>query len=232
VAGKHSLHFTGDTDLGTLRNLAGALLAGALWVCAGCSSEGTTDLSARVKELEAQNATLKAQVEKLSSELRPLLARVDQLDQDQGHLGKTLVQAKKDLESRLADMVQQELQGRRGGGRVAVPPRIEVRFEEKPYMGFDAQDIDPDVAKHLNLEAKAGVLVTDVREGSPAAVAGLKKNDVVQRLDDTELKKFEDLAAAFAGKKAGQIVTIGVLRGAEKLELKITLGAKRVRVQD
>ena len=200
-------------------------------VClAGCSSGKEPDLRKRVEELEKENAALRKKIEQLSNELRPLRAKVDRLDQNQRLMEKTLVKAKEDLEARVTEIVQQRL----GGGRF---PRREpfiarVRFVERPYMGFDGQEMEPELAEQLELKAKTGVLVTNVREGSPAAIAGLKKNDVIQAFDGKEVKTFEDLKRLLAAKKPGQVVTMGVLRGDKHLTLKVKLGARRVPVQD
>lgn len=205
----------------------GLLASLALGVLAGCSDDSAS-LRQRVKELEEENRDLKKQVEKLSAELRPLQAKVDELDVGQRSLEKTLAQARKDLEARVTDMVQQEIHGRRP--RFLPQPPPPARFEDKPYMGFDAQDIEPDVAKLLDLKTKTGVLVTDVREGSPAAVAGLQKNDVVIALDGAEIKTFQDMKRVLEEKKPNQVVTLTVMRGERKTELKVTLGVRRVPV--
>jgi len=208
-----------------------AFFAGlALLVVAGCSGD-SADVRQRVKELEAENLALRQQVEKLSKELRPIQAKVDELDVGHRNLEKTLAQARKDLDARVADLVQQEVSGGRRG-RFFPQPAAPARFEEKPYMGFDGQDIEPDVAKLLNLKAKAGVLVTDVREGSPTAIAGLAKNDVIVGLDDKEVKNFQDLKQALEDKKPNQVITVTVMRGDEKTEMKVTLGTRRVRVDE
>ncbi|HPD15316.1 MAG TPA: PDZ domain-containing protein [Planctomycetota bacterium] len=204
--------------------------AGAI-VVGGCSGDSGS-LRGEVSALQQENQQLREQVEKLSAELRPLRAKVDELDVGQRRLEGTLANARKDLEARVTDMVQQEVSGRRGERRfmpVAPPP---ARFEEKPYMGFDGQDIEPDVAKLLNLKTKTGVLVTDVREGSPAAVAGVAKNDVIVGIGDAEIKSFQNLKEALEGKKPNDVLTLTVLRGDEKLAVKITLGARRVRVDE
>lgn len=213
----------------TLRTLGLAVgLVGAF--LAGCSREGdSASLSQRLKQLEDENRDLKKQVEKLSGDLRPLQAKVDELDVGHQGLEKTLAQARKDLEARVTELVQQEVTGRRPRFGPPQPPPP-VRFEERPYMGFDGQDIEPDVAKLLNLKVKTGVLVTDVREGSPAAVAGLQKNDVVVALDGAEIKSFQDLRKALDGKKPNEVVTLSAVRGEEKADYKVTLGVRRVPV--
>ena len=211
----------------SIRRKFQALLAGlGLLALGGCSGD-SADLRQRVKELEDENKDLKKQVEKFSGELRPLLAKVDELDVGHRNLDKRLGQAQKDLESRVTDMVQQEVSGGRRA-RFFPQPAPAVRLQEKPYVGFDGQDIDPDVAKLLNLKTKAGVLVTDVREGSPAAVAGLVKNDVIVAMEGAEVKNFQDLKQVLGGKKPNDVVALTVLRGDEKVAVKVTLGTRRV----
>ncbi len=208
--------------------LAAGLALVALWGCSGDSG----DLRQRVKELEGENTALKEQVDKLSKEVRPLQAKVDWLDVEHRNMEKTLAQANKALEARVTEMVDQAMTGRGRGRFVPQPQPPPVRMEEKAYMGFDAQDIEPDVAKLLNLKAKTGVLVTEVREGSPAAIAGIQKNDVVVRLDEAEIKGFQDLKKALDETKPNQVVAITAQRGDEKVEVKVTLGTRRVRVDE
>ena len=97
-------------------------------------------------------------------------------------------------------------------------------------MGFDGQDLNAELAEQLKLKAKTGVLITDLREGAPAAQAGLKKNDLVQSLDDVEVKTRADLDRAMQGKKPHQNVTVGVLRDAETVKVTVQLGVRRVPV--
>jgi S1-C subfamily serine protease len=154
---------------------------------------------------------------------------VDDLDVQQQNLEKTVAKAEKDLQSRLTDMVQQEVGGARRP-RFVRPPQVRVQFEQRPFMGFDGQDIEPELAEQLKLKAKAGVLVTAVREGAPATAGGLEKNDVVQKLDGAEIKNFDDLKKGIAAKKPGDEVTVSVLRGEKAVDLKIKLGARQVPV--
>jgi len=83
-----------------------------------------------------------------------------------------------------------------------------------PYLGVTG---DPD-AKNCTL--------SDVREGSPAEKAGLKANDIITMFDGQKIEKFDDLGPLIRKKKAGDEVTVDVLRGEEKLTLKVTLGKR------
>ena len=210
-----------------------ALLAvgvvGAAVLAAGCSQGGAETAPANPDKLAADNEQLRTQLDELGQEVVRLRKQAEGTNLQVAQIEKALAKAEEDLRSRLEEMVAQE----RAGGRrpaVHVRPRLEPRFVEKPFMGFDAQDLLPDVAEHLKLAAKTGVLVTDVRPGSPAAVAGMAKNDVIQALDDHEIKDFKDLKEAFAGKKPGDVLNIKVMRERNAVVLKVKLGTKKVRV--
>jgi len=208
--------------------------AAALTLATAFGGEGD-DVRQRLKALEDENkelrkqvlesAELRKEVEKLGTELRQLLARVDKFDVAVQNLERVLGNARKDLEARLAELVQQELQA---GRRPRFAPGVPARFVERPYLGFDGQDIEPDVAAALNLKTRSGVLVTEVREGGPAAVGGLRKNDVIVGLDGVEIKRFQGFRDALGARKGGEAITLTVLRGEEKLEVKLTLGVRRV----
>jgi C-terminal processing protease CtpA/Prc len=223
------------------RNGLWAILAGlCAWVL-GCSGNGNdAQLRKTVEDLKAENAALKKLVEQHEKELRPLQKRVDDHDVQIQDQDRTLGKVRKDLESRLTEMVAEQFSGRvrrfaRAGPPVvgpeappaAPPPQ---KFEERAWMGFDGQDLNAELAEQLKVKAKTGVLITDLREGAPAAQAGLKKNDLVQSLDDVEVKTRADLDRAMQGKKPHQNVTVGVLRDAETVKVAVQLGVRRVPV--
>ncbi len=72
----------------------------------------------------------------------------------------------------------------------------EAATSEAPEeMGFEVQELSPELAKHLGLKVDKGILVVDVERDSPAYEAGLRKNDViveVNRKKVTTLKEFEE----------------------------------------
>jgi C-terminal processing protease CtpA/Prc len=219
----------------SLHKVLGAFLVGALLALPGCSGGKEPELKEKIKQLEMENENLQKQIEKLKEDLRPLKDKVNDLDVGQRNIEKTVVKVKEDLEARVIDIVQQELggRGRRADHRFVAPPAVaRPRMEERPYLGFDGQDIEEEVAKALNLKAKTGVLVTDVREGAPAAAAGIQKNDVLQRFADAEVKSFQDLKRLLKDRKPGEAVTVTVLRGDQNVDLKVTLGQRQERIEE
>jgi regulator of sigma E protease len=66
----------------------------------------------------------------------------------------------------------------------------------------------------------AAPVVGMVVENSPAQKAGVRAGDVMQTLDGTPIRNFLQLPRMLAGRD-GQVVKLGILRGAEHLELTV-----------
>ena len=69
-----------------------------------------------------------------------------------------------------------------------------------------------------------GYQLLKVIAGSPAAKAGLKAGDVVLQFDGRAVESVESFMAALKSHSAKQVVEISIVRGDEKLKLKVTLG--------
>ena len=86
-----------------------------------------------------------------------------------------------------------------------------------PYFGSI-----PDFA-----EPPKGVRFADVRDGSPAAKAGLKAQDIMIGFDGKDIQNLYDFTYALKSKKVGDEVMVKVLRGTETLEVKVLLTARK-----
>jgi aminopeptidase YwaD len=71
-----------------------------------------------------------------------------------------------------------------------------------------------------------GLVLTGVRAGSPADLAGLKAGDVIVELGGRPVKDLYSYSDALYANKPGDAVKIVVLRGAERVELTVTLGRR------
>ncbi|HXN47476.1 MAG TPA: M20/M25/M40 family metallo-hydrolase [Bryobacteraceae bacterium] len=68
-----------------------------------------------------------------------------------------------------------------------------------------------------------GVKFADVREGSPAATAGLKGGDVLVEFDGKKIENLYDFTYALRARKPGDVVKVKVLRGDTPVEVMVTL---------
>jgi len=96
---------------------------------------------------------------------------------------------------------------------------------------YGLQPVDPEVAKFLKLEKQSGVVISDIMTGSPAALAGLQDRDIVLAIDGKDLPRLkpDQVVISYAGqeiarRRPGDVMTLSVLRGTERHEIKVTLG--------
>lgn len=71
-----------------------------------------------------------------------------------------------------------------------------------------------------------GCVVQVVTPGSPAEKAGLKANDIIRRFGDKDLNAGPDLVKLVQSHKAGDVVILDVLRGEERLALRVEIGKR------
>lgn len=71
-------------------------------------------------------------------------------------------------------------------------------------------------------DSNDGLLIDGVRDDSPAAKAGLKAGDRIVKIGNRDVKNVYDYTHALGEMKAGQEYVIEVMRGTERLTLKIT----------
>ena len=72
-----------------------------------------------------------------------------------------------------------------------------------------------------------GVAVGGVREGGPAAKAGIQQGDVILVLNGIRVTDAQSYTEALDEQKVGATVPVQILRGSETLELKVTIGTRR-----
>ncbi|HYB23569.1 MAG TPA: trypsin-like peptidase domain-containing protein [Solirubrobacteraceae bacterium] len=82
------------------------------------------------------------------------------------------------------------------------------------------------VATSTSETSQPGALIQEVKSGTPAANAGLRKGDVIVAFDGTAITNSNDLIDALAAARVGAKVTIAVLRGSKRLTFTLTLTAQ------
>ena len=95
----------------------------------------------------------------------------------------------------------------------------------KPYMGVQISSVTEADAKRYGL--KVGAYVEVVEENSSAAKAGLKVGDIIIAIDETEINTHSALVATVATYRAGDTVTLKIMREHKELELKLTFAERQ-----
>ena len=120
-----------------------------------------------------------------------------------------------------------------------VPSLIEDGEYLHPWIGISGRDIDPELAKVLELKEAKGFLVITVVDGSPADKAGLmgmtetqtidgkeypSNGDIIISVDDKEVRKISDILIHLQREKSvGDTMSLGILRDGEFMHISLEL---------
>ncbi len=111
----------------------------------------------------------------------------------------------------------------------------------RAFLGVEVQPLWADLADYLNLPIQQGLLVERVTPAGPAAraslrggdravMAGLRRiavgGDVIVAVDGKPTTNQLDLNLALNHRRPGDVVSLTIYRGREKMELKVTLGER------
>ena len=97
-----------------------------------------------------------------------------------------------------------------------------------PFLGIRNADLTPEIAEQFGLSDQSGVIVVEVEPGSPAADAGLRREDVITALDSNGIGSSGDLLGALRDYRPGDTVSLTVLRGGAGAEetVEVELGER------
>lgn len=109
----------------------------------------------------------------------------------------------------------------------------------RPEMGIRTVPIGREVASQLGLGADSGLLISQVVPGSAADHAGLRGGnqraflgnmpimlggDLLVAVDGQAVEDQQDLSHVMQNHRSGDVITVTVYRGKQRMDLKVTLG--------
>jgi S1-C subfamily serine protease len=96
-------------------------------------------------------------------------------------------------------------------------------IEGKPRLGITLQNLTYQLAEHMGVPGKKGVLVAEVTEGSPAATANLRAGDVIIKADGRGIEEPDDLTSAVRQRQPGDKLELKVIRDRKEITLTVEL---------
>lgn len=84
--------------------------------------------------------------------------------------------------------------------------------EEHGKLGVTVENLTPQAAQAMNLSSSRGVLVTDVRQGSPADEAGVRSGDIIREINHVPVNTTNDLLAVTRNLKSASTVLLKIQR--------------------
>lgn len=107
--------------------------------------------------------------------------------------------------------------GSYAGYGFAVPSDIVVKIVEdlknykvvqKAFIGAEVIDINEELAAQAALNSLKGVMVNRIREGSAAEEAGLRRGDIIRRLDNKPIISQSSFEEVISAKSPGDLISI------------------------
>jgi serine protease Do len=95
------------------------------------------------------------------------------------------------------------------------------------WLGVGIQPVTADLAKKFGVNEGEGVLVNEVFENDPAAVAGIKPGDIITKIDGTAIETPNKLSRLIAALPPGAVATIEVVRDGKRMLLDVALTERR-----
>ena len=93
----------------------------------------------------------------------------------------------------------------------------------RPWLGVIGLDVSREVARRFNLAADSGVIVMQIIPESPAERAQLHSGDVIVAIGDKEVTSMEDLQKEIRTRRAGDSVSLVLVRESGEGRVKVTL---------
>ena len=99
--------------------------------------------------------------------------------------------------------------------------------ERNFFVGMSVREIDQKTARYYRLERTDGILVVEVENRSAAGQAGIEVGDIIEKINNKEIVKSDDLLLAIGDAVVGDKLKFGIFRGNKRMELTLQIPPQR-----
>ena len=123
------------------------------------------------------------------------------------------------------------------GYSFAVPSNITRKIVEdlmqfgnvqRGVLGIEGSELNPNAAKEIGINQSQGFYIKGITQKSGAEKAGLKKGDVIVKLDDKTVSGFKDLTSYINIKRPNDVVNVTVIRDGNEKVIPVKLTKKEL----
>jgi len=94
------------------------------------------------------------------------------------------------------------------------------------WIGVEPNDLSAELAETFGTKRSEGVIITGVLQNGPAAKAGVKPGDVIERIGERKISDVTQLLSVVASLKPGTAAHFTIDRKNQKVELDVTPGVR------
>lgn len=94
---------------------------------------------------------------------------------------------------------------------------------QRAFLGIGMQSVTPQISRYYGLGSQQGVLIGEIRQGSPAEASGLQEGDVITGVDGTSVDGVGDFLHVMRSKKPGDRVSLQIARQSGSATVRATL---------
>ena len=99
---------------------------------------------------------------------------------------------------------------------------------KRGYLGVSAQDLTSDLSKAFGISTNRGAIITQVQEGSPAYLAGIKIGDVVVKINNQIIENASAMRNKIGLLKLNSIISMQINRKGEIFNKKVKISEKKL----
>lgn len=127
------------------------------------------------------------------------------------------------------------------GYAFAVPSNITKKIVEdimefgsvqQGILGVSGIGLNSEAAKYYKINDTEGYFIASVDEKSGAAKAGLRKGDIIKKMDNIAIKKSSDLTGFLSTKNPNNIVNVTIIRDGDLKTIPVKLSDKSILTQE
>ncbi|HTR82357.1 MAG TPA: trypsin-like peptidase domain-containing protein [Bacteroidota bacterium] len=97
------------------------------------------------------------------------------------------------------------------------------KIDRNFWTGMEVNLVDQRIAKYFGLKDAEGVIISDIKKGSPAEKAGLKVGDIILEINGEKIQNEETIIAIINDARAGDVLDLKIYRDKQTFQAKLTL---------
>ncbi|OBX26236.1 Do/DeqQ family serine protease [Gelidibacter algens] len=112
--------------------------------------------------------------------------------------------------------------------RKVVEDIMEFGNVQNGILGVRGGELNSKSAESFEVNATQGFYVSEIEEGSGAEKAGIKKGDIIKKIDNITISKFSDLSGYLSTKRPKDVVNLMVIRNGSEKNIPVTLSKSEI----